>query len=393
MSDVTLLADTLVSASPRVETGLCPFVSVIVPVRNEVALIGRTLDQLLRQDYPPDRFEVLVADGGSTDGTRTVVAGFAAEFANVRLVDNPRRWSSAGRNAGLRASRGDVVIIVDGHCELDNPRYLADLADAFTTSGADCVGRPQPLDVSGASRLQRAVAAARASRLGHHPDSHIWSDRPGFVPPHSVAVAYRREVFRMIGPFDERFDACEDVELNHRVAQAGLRCWFAPRLRVCYHPRTSLGGLFRQMLRYGRGRVRLLRKHPETFALRGFLPAVLLAGLAAGPLFWWWGGPFAAAWLGGAAPYALAVLLFSVALCMRQREAALLPLLPLVFLAIHLGAGAGQLWEAVAGGWGWSSARGRLGSEEPPQEGTPTSGPFGDRSRSHELPERTTRAA
>src|SRR5207253_399201 len=100
------------------------------------------------------------------------------------------------------------------HCELDNPHYLAELADAFTARGADCVGRPQPLEVAGAGRLQRAIAAARASRLGHHPDSHIWSDRAGFVPPQSVAVAYRREVFEVVGLFDERFDACEDVEFN-----------------------------------------------------------------------------------------------------------------------------------------------------------------------------------
>jgi succinoglycan biosynthesis protein ExoA len=351
MSDVTLLVDNPVSLRPQAERGLAPFLSVVVPVRNEAAFIGHTLEQLLGQDYPPDCFEVLVADGGSTDGTREVVAGFEEMHANVLLVDNPRKWSSAGRNSAIRASRGEFIVIVDGHCDLDSSRYLADLADAFAASGADCVGRPQPLEMAGNTRLQRAIAAARSSRLGHHPDSLIWSDRPGFVPPQSVAVAYRREVFRTIGVFDERFDACEDVELNHRVSLAGLRCWFAPRLRARYHPRTSLAGLFRQMVRYGRGRVRLLRKHPETFALPGFLPAVLLAGLAAGPLFIWWGGPMAAAWLGGAAPYALAVLIFSIGLCVRRREAALLPLLPLVFLAIHLGAGTGQWWEALARGW------------------------------------------
>ncbi len=326
-----------------------PFLSVVVPVRNEEGFIGRTLERLLRQDYDAGRFEVLVADGGSTDGTRAVVAGLAAAHANVRLLDNPRRWSSAGRNVAIRASRGDIVVVIDGHCELDSARYLADLADAFAVSGADCVGRPQPLEVAGASRVQQAVALARASRLGHHPDSHVWSDRAGFVPPQSVAVAYRREVFDMVGLFDERFDACEDVEFNHRVAQAGMRCWFTPRVRVSYHPRTSLAGLFRQMVRYGRGRVRLLRKHPETFTVGGFLPAALLVGLAAGPLCGWWGGALAAAWLAGALPYALAVLLFSLALCVRRRQAALLPLLPLVFLAIHLGAGAGQWWEALAG--------------------------------------------
>ena len=131
--------------------------------------------------------------------------------------------------------------------------------------------------------MQRAIAAARASRLGHHPASHIYSDREGFVPPHSVAVAYRRGVFDTVGLFDERFDACEDVEFNHRVARAGLKCWFTPRVQVHYYPRASLVGLFRQMVRYGRGRIRLLRKHPETFSLPGFVPAAFLAGVVLGP--------------------------------------------------------------------------------------------------------------
>src|SRR5204863_2792068 len=101
------------------------------------------------------------------------------------------------------------------------------------------------LDVRGATRLQRAIAAARASRLGHQPDSHIYSAAEGFVPPQSVAVAYRRSVFERVGLFDENFDACEDVELNHRVARAGLRCYFTPRVAVHYYPRSSLTCMFR----------------------------------------------------------------------------------------------------------------------------------------------------
>ncbi|MFO0930448.1 MAG: glycosyltransferase [Gemmataceae bacterium] len=176
-----------------------PFVSVIVPVRNEQAFIADTLGQLFRQDYPTDRFEVLVADGRSTDRTREVIADFQRHHPNLRLLDNPRCWSSAGRNAAVHAARGSIVLLVDGHCEIDNPRYLHDLAEAFERSGADCVGRPQPLDVTGATALQRAVAAARSCRLGHHPASHIYSDREGFVAPDSVAVAYRRDVFERIG--------------------------------------------------------------------------------------------------------------------------------------------------------------------------------------------------
>src|SRR4051794_35825470 len=148
-----------------------PFISVIVPVRNEEAFLPGTLRQLLRQKYAPERFEVLVADGRSTDATREAVRALQERHTNLHLLDNPARWSSAGRNVGVRAAQGDVVVVIDGHCRVDNPHYLADLAEAFARSGADCIGRPQPLNVPGATLLQRAIAAARASRLGHHPDS------------------------------------------------------------------------------------------------------------------------------------------------------------------------------------------------------------------------------
>ncbi len=344
MTDLLLL-DRAALALPAV----VPFVSVIVPVRNEERCIGDTLERLLAQAYPADRFEVLVADGRSDDGTRAVVRSVAARHPNVRLLDNPGRWSSAGRNAAVRAARGEILVLIDGHCELDNPQYLADLASAFARSGADCVGRPQPLDVPGASPLRQAIAAARSSPLGHNPSSFIYSSGEGFVRPQSVAVAYRREVFERVGLFDESFDACEDVEFNHRVDRAGLVCFFTSRMALRYHPRGSLAGLFRQMARYGRGRVRLLRKHRETFSLGCFVPAAFVLGLVAGPVVSLLSPWLAGAYVGGVGVYLLAVLLASLSLTLKARDVRLLPWLPLVFLAIHLGAGSGILLEGVAG--------------------------------------------
>jgi succinoglycan biosynthesis protein ExoA len=326
-----------------------PFISVIVPVRNEARHVASTLDQLLAQRYDPCRFEVLVADGGSIDATREIAAGYARRHANVRLLDNAGGWSSAGRNVAVRAARGDLIVLVDGHCRLDGPDFLADTADAFARSRADCLGRPQPLDLDGATPFQRAVAAARSSRLGHHPASFIYAGKESFVPPQSVAVAYRRQVFGTVGLFDEAFDACEDVEFNHRVARAGMRCFFTPRVQVHYRPRATLAGLFRQMTRYGRGRTRLLRKHPETFSVPGFLPAAFLGGAALGPLFAVWSPVLAAAYFAVLAIYVVTVLTFSAAVGVGRRDPAILPWLPLVYVVVHTGAGWGVLWEAVAG--------------------------------------------
>lgn len=329
--------------------GVPPFITVVVPVRNEARFIARTIQQLVSQDYPVGRFEILVVDGGSTDETRSIARSLASVHPGVEVLDNPRYLSSAARNIGIRHARGELIVVVDGHCELEGRNYLDNVADAFARSGADCLGRPQPLDVTGASTLQKAIAAARSSWLGHHPDSFIYSGVEQFVPAKSVAVAYRREVFDRVGGFDERFDACEDVELNHRIDRAGLQCFFTPRVQVRYFPRTSLGNLFRQMARYGRGRVRLLRKHPETFSPGGFIPAAWLAGLLVGPVIamawpalWWVYG-------GAIAVYLAVVLTTSTAIAARCRMPQFLGWLPLVFLAVHSGAGWGAIGEFLCG--------------------------------------------
>jgi succinoglycan biosynthesis protein ExoA len=206
------------------------FISVIVPVRNEARHIESTLEQLVGQDYNPTCFEVIVVDGESDDGTQALVQAFVDRHPNVRLFSNPTRLSSAARNIAVKNARGDVVVLVDGHCRFEDDQYLHKLAEAFERSGADCFGRPQPLDIHDATALQRAIASARSSRLGHHPDSYIYSSDEDFVLAKSVAVAYRRSVFEKIGYFDERFDVCEDVEFNHRIDTAGLRCFFTPRI-------------------------------------------------------------------------------------------------------------------------------------------------------------------
>ncbi len=339
-----------------------PFISVVVPVRNEERFLKRTLEQILTQDYGRTRFEVLVADGRSTDGTCAIVRTLQTRYPNLRLLDNPSRLASSGRNLAIGAARGDIILVIDGHCDLEDDQHLRALAEAFAESGAACVGRPQPLDVAAARPLQRAVAAARASRLGHNPSSFIYSDTPRFVPPQSVAVAYRREVFAEVGLFDEDFDACEDVEFNHRVDRARLPCYFTPRVRVRYYPRDNLSGLFGQLQRYGRGRVRLLRKHPETLSLACLVPAVFLAGLVIGPTLAAINGWLAALYAGVIALYLLAIGLGSLMLAWRNRDLRMLPWLPLVFMAIHGGAGTG-IWRELFAGWlrrGRSSEAARL---------------------------------
>lgn len=347
-------------------------VSVIVPVRNEAAHLRRTLLGLARQDFPAADYEVLVVDGRSDDGTPDIVRDLQADIPNLYLLDNPKRLASAGRNVGVRHAGGKYVVIVDGHCRIHDPHFLRHLVDAFEATGADTVGRPQPLRCDDPTPLQRAVAAARTSWLGHNPDSDIYSDLARFVPADNVAVAYRRDVFDLMGGFDESFDACEDVEFNTRVRRAGLTCYFTPAVAVEYAPRATLRGLLYQMARYGRGRARLACKCPTTVTAPSLVPPLWLSWLGLGGTIGLMAWPVGMAVVASLVAYLLVVLAESVRVW-RTGLGVSLRRLPLVFGAIHVGFGWGYLRELAAGVGRWPTGRiGRLLNVPSPLRGANT---------------------
>jgi len=343
--DIAKIMTTTPSATEG--NGLLSMISVVIPVRNEELHIAEVLDALMKQDYPTDRFEVLVIDGLSTDKTREVVEAYTKRHANIRLFTNPKYLSSAARNIGIRESQGDMILIVDGHCRIDNYRMLANVELAMCKPGVFALGRPQPLFLKDANLAQRAIAMARHSWVGHHPDSFIYSDQPQIVPAISTAVAYRREVFDQIGLFDERFDACEDCELNYRFDQTGMSCYFTPDIAVRYKPRHSIFGLCKQMFRYGRGRIRLAKVHPKSFSWKMILPALMFLGIVVGGFCACFSPMVAVTYFTILTLYALVIGLESVRLSFVNRFPQGLILFPMVFLAIHFSAGFGEMIEFV----------------------------------------------
>jgi glycosyltransferase involved in cell wall biosynthesis/GT2 family glycosyltransferase len=329
-----------------------PFITVVMPVRNEARFIADTLEQLRGQDYPNDRFEILVADGMSDDSTRDIVARMAKDDERVRLLANPKKRSSAGRNVGFKAGRGGLFVVVDGHCHIPDDQFLRNISECFEKSGVDCLGRPQPLDPPGLTSFQKSVALARASRLGHGGDSLIYGDFEGFASPVSNGAAYRRKVFEKVGYVDEDFDACEDVEFNYRVEQAGLKAYTSPKLTVRYYPRENLSALVGQMRRYGRGRTRLYRKHPALLSLSALVPVCFAGGAAAFAALLGLGLAFGLSVfltfiviaLGIALlAYSVLVGMATVSIC-REHGWDHAWRMPFVFLAVHGGLGLG-MWE------------------------------------------------
>jgi succinoglycan biosynthesis protein ExoA len=325
-----------------------PRLSIVIPVRNEERFIARTLRYLLNQDYPPDSVEILVAVADSKDRTAEVVKEIAAQEPRIRCLRNPYGLSAGARTLGAQMATGDIVIFIDGHVYIDNNQLFRNTVRLMREKQVSVLSRPQLLDTPHNSFFQRAVAFARGSWIGHGRDSTIYTRDEKYVDPSSSGASYRREVFEKIGYYDLAFDACEDVDFNYRCAKAGFQSFTSMDLAVCYYPRSSLSALLRQMMRYGAGRYRLIRKHPETFSFTPLFPSLLIAipfALALSSLIW----PvliFPLALM--VIAYLFVIAAFSVAPAVRHGPAFFF-VLPAIYATLHVGLGWGFLREFLGG--------------------------------------------
>lgn len=255
-----------------------PMVTVVVAALNEEQHIGACLEALAHQDYPTDRLEVVVADGGSTDGTRAMVRAVSVRDRRVRLIDNPRRIAASAFNAGIAAGRGEVVGIMSAHA-VPARDYVSRAVEALRVTGADAVGGR--IVRLARSPRQRAIAAATSSPFGVGNSRHNYADRaqlaetvfPGMWP---------RSVLDRVGPFDEELVRNQDDELSYRIRRAGGRIWYDPAIEVAYEPRDSIRAVFSQYRQYGFWRIRVLRKHPHALQARQLAPPLWVASLLLG---------------------------------------------------------------------------------------------------------------
>ena len=329
------------TAEARRDPAVLPFLSVVMPVRNEAPYIARNLEAVLKQDYPSDRFEILVADGMSTDGTGAIVEGMASREPRLRLVENPGRIVSSGLNRAVAAARGDVIVRIDGHCEYP-PDYLRRVVALQAETGAANVGGV--LEPVGSSYVQRSICEALRSRVGVG-GSALRAQDDSAATREVDAVhggCWRRETLRDAGPFSEEMVRNQDDEMSFRLRQRGGRILQAPSLRVRYVVRDRWSKLFRQFAQYGYWKVRLVRRYPKQSSLRHLLPAVLVAALAAGLV----GALFSPAVARGFGVFVALYLLGLVAAAFAASRRASLATLPGVVLAlalIQLGYGSGFL--------------------------------------------------
>lgn len=309
-------------------------VSVLVPVLNEEGIIDESAKAMLAQRFAGE-IEYLFLDGGSGDATREILERLGRADERIRVLDNPGRLQSPALNIGLSEAKGTFVARMDAHTYYP-PDYLARGVERLREGDVAWVGGPQvPLGVGDWSRR---IAVAMGSRLGIGGALFRRPITEEIETDTAFTGIWRRETLAEVGGWDEEAVTNEDGELAARIRARGGRIVCVPEMAAECITRDSLSGLATQYYRYGRGRVRTLRLHPETMRPSHALPPALLLVLV--------GAMLAPSRTARPARLGLAAYLASLAfeaLRMSGRAEREAPFAPLVLATMHISWGAGFL--------------------------------------------------
>jgi len=324
--------------SPLASDRALPTVTIVVPARDEQDHLGACLEALADQDYPADRLDVVVVDGGSTDATRAIASARAAGDARFRLLANPRGLVSVALNLGFAVATGEVLMRVDAHT-IPESDYVRRSVEALAATGAANVGGP--MSPRGETPAGEAIACAMTTRFGVGTARFRFAREVEEVDTVYLGC-YPRAILERVGPFNEALVRNQDYEMNWRIRSAGGKVVVDPRIRSVYLTRRTLREAAGQYASYGYWKARMLRMHPASLQLRQLAaPGLLLALLAAAVVSAFdvagVSGPSPARWVfpGVAGAYLAGVAAVAVGFAAR-RGWRLLPWLVAVFPTLHL---------------------------------------------------------
>lgn len=248
-------------------------VSVVIPVYNEPEGLKDTLESLVVQDFPKDRFEIIIADNGSGENTLNVANEFIRKFPQlIRIeIEDSIQSSYAARNKAVKASRAPVIAFIDADMTVDKD-WLSRALESMQKQNAEYMTCNIKIYTKGKEGL-----VAKYNRLTGFPvQQNIEVKKFGLIG----ATFVSKRIFEDLGYLDSRLYSGGDVEFGNRVYDSGIKLCFEPDI-VMYHPsRTSLRSLLKKSYRTGRGLAELQKYYPERYGrsflgnVMAFLPAV-----------------------------------------------------------------------------------------------------------------------
>lgn len=321
------------------------FVTIIIPTRNEEKYIHDLINSIVNQDFDKAQFEVIIADGLSTDSTPSIIKNYSIRYPFIRLIDNSHKTVPYALNLGIRHAKGDIIIIMGAH-SIYPSNYVSTLVYYLQKLDADNVGALMETLPGSDTKVAKGISISLSSVFGVGNATYRLNkeENEEFIPVDTVPFGcYRREVFDKIGLFDEQLTRNQDNEFNERLLKAGGKIYLIPSLRIKYFARETYSKLYRMFFQYGyfgplvdlklKRPTRLRRYIPTLFVLA--LVTLLLAGLLV-PFFFY-------LWLFVVSLYVVAAFSFAVSECAIRSKIALVPYVMWAYFTSHISYGLGYL--------------------------------------------------
>jgi glycosyltransferase involved in cell wall biosynthesis len=307
------------------------YVSIIIPCRNEERFISQCLKSILQQDYPKEKIEVFIIDGMSEDRTREIIKNFQFPNPNfqLRLIDNPKKFTPFGLNIGIKEAKGEIIIRMDAHATYEKD-YVSKCVKYLKEYNADCVGGVLKTIPAENTLIAKAIAIS----LSHPFGAGTSYFRLGAKEPKEVDTVfggcYKREVFEKIGLFNENLLRSQDMEFNLRLKKAGGKTLLFPDIVAYYYPQSNFKNFFLHNFQDGIWAILPFKLAKTPLKLRHYIPLFFVLTL---PISLW--------------PYILLSLIFSAQIAIREKDFRLFFLMPIAFFCRHFGYGLGSIFGLI----------------------------------------------
>lgn len=320
-----------------------PYISLIIPCRNEEKFIAQCLDSVIANDYPKDRFEILILDGMSKDGTTEIVKRYLEEYPFAKLFDNPKKIIPTAMNIGIRNAKGDIIMKIDAHSTYEKD-YISKCIKYLYEYNADNVGGKLKIIPRENTLLGKSIALALSNPFGAgNAYFKIGLNEPKWVDTAPFGC-YRKNVFNKIGFYNENIARSEDVLINSKIRKSGGKILLVPEIVIYNYTRSNFWDFLKHNFDNGFWITYPLKFGIALFSLRHLAPFVFVSNLIIPlvlsfffPLFQWYF--FLILGL-----YCLLNLYFSFTIAVHNNNFSYLFLLPIIFSFIHISYGLGSVW-------------------------------------------------
>ena len=318
-----------------------PYLTLILPIRNEFQFLSKALSSIINQKFPVNNFEIIISDGGSTDGTLEIIDSIIQDNSNVHLIDNPQKIVSTGFNLALNKAKGDIIIRVDGHCEIPQ-NYIEKCYNLLKETDADIVGGV--IETISFGLIGNAISIAQSSWFGvggvKFRSNNL--EKPDYVDTLAFG-AHKREIFKDIGGYDEEMVCNQDDEFNHRALQAAKKIWIDPTIKTKYFARSSYLKLIKQYFNYGFYKVRGIQKRGGIVSIRHLIPSTFIVALIFTLII---GFFLQSPWISFSVGFLYLIFNLSASI-FSTSSISVIPLISLAFWTLHLGYGLGLIWGLI----------------------------------------------